>query len=356
MGRIEKDKNFLNIWVDGKAKPYKYNINTGEMYGLRGGVITSVPQGIYDLVVQNRANSNVLYCLYDIMRLRQSDIMGMSNDRKARLLLCDRLDGIGCPVSYNTYNYLDQFAKVVSTDPNTFAMFAEWLKTNPTGNLSDWIQTNAKRMWCIGNHIEVNEHLTEEMVDWLYNRRNHFKNEWLPTIAYWLPRYLWDYYGTSPDMGRIQNLFGYAERLEVKIDHKCDFFRTYINLYREYNLRKQELDNKAIKAMADRHRTALSFENNDYVVVIPETADEIINEGKNQHNCVGSYVRDVIAQYCNIVFVRKKNEPDKSYITVEIDKKGHIQQYLRAYNHSTQGTDNDFCQVYQKHLSTHWGE
>lgn len=356
MGRIEKDKNFLNIWIDGKAKPYKYNINTGEMYGLKGGVITSVPQGLYSVVSQNYNQSNVLYYLYEIMRWRQSDIMGMSNDRKDRLLLCDRLDSIGCPVDYNTYNYLDQFAKAISSMPNAFSVFAEWLKANPNGSMRDWVTANAKQMWCIGNHIEVNEHLTAEMVDWLYNRKDRFKPEWLSTIAYWLPRYLWDFYNKSPDINRIQCVFEYAEKLEVKIDHKCDFFRTYINLYREYSLRKQEMDNKAIKAMADRHRTALAFENDDYVVVIPETADEIINEGKNQHNCVGGYVNDVIQAYCNIVFVRKKNEPNKSYITVEINKNGRIRQYLRAYNHCAEGADNDFYRAYQQHLSTHWGE
>lgn len=356
MGRIEKDKNFLSIWIDGKAKPYRYNINTGEMHGLKGGVISSVPQGLYAVVVQNRQQSNVLYYLYEIMRWRQSDIMGMSHDRKAKLLLCDRLDSIGCPAHYNTYNFLDNFAEVLSTNPNTFAMFAEWLKANPNGTLGEWVQANKKRMWCIGNHIEANEHLTQEMVDWLYDRKDRFKAEWLPTIAYWLPRYLWDFYHASPDTGRIQRTFEYAEKLEVKIDHKCDFFRTYINLYREYSLRRQELDNKAIKAMADRHRTALTFENDDYVVVIPETADEIINEGKNQHNCVGGYVPDVIKQYCNIVFVRKKSEPDKSYITVEINSKGRITQYLRAYNHRSGEADNDFYRAYQQHLSTHWGE
>ena len=356
MGRIEKDKNFLNIWVDGKEKPYKYNINTGEMYGLKGGVITSVPQGLYGVVAQHSKQSIVLLYLFEIMRWRQSDIMGLSTDRKNKLLLCDRLDSIGCPADYNTYNYLDQFAKAVSANSNAFGMFAEWFKTNPDGNVGEWIQTTAKRMWCMENRIEANEHLTQEMVDWLYNRKDRFKAEWLPTIAYWLPRYLWDFYHASPDVGRLQSIFAYAEQLEVKIDHKCDFFRTYINLYREYSLRKQELDNRAIKAMADRHRNALAFENDDYVVVIPETADEIINEGKNQHNCVGSYVRDVINEYCNIVFVRKKSEPDKSYITVEIRTNGYIGQYLREYNHQASATDNAFRKLYQEHLSTHWGE
>ena len=356
MGRIEKDKNFLNIWVDGKAKPYRYDLNSGVMYGLKGGVISSVPQGLYSVVVQNYRQSNVLYYLYEIMRWRQTDIMGMNTERKDRLLLCDRLDSIGCPADRNTYSYLGEFAKTVSANPNAFGMFAEWLKANPNGTLYAWITTNAKQMWCMSNHIEVNEHLTERMINWLYDRKDRFKTEWLPTIAYWLPRYLWDFYHESPDVGRIQSIFEYAEKLEVKIDRKCDFFRTYINLYREYNLRKQELDNKAIKAMADRHRTALAFENDDYVVVIPETADEIINEGNNQHNCVSGYVRDVIRQYCTIVFVRQKSNPNKSYITVEINPRGRIVQYLRECNRRPCDDDVAFQQMYQAHLSTHWGE
>lgn len=356
MSRIEKDKNFLNIWITGKEKPYRYDINSGLMYGLKGGVISSVPQGLYNVVSQNSEQSNVLYYLFRVMRWRQSDIIGLSADRREKLLLCDRLDSIGCPVNYSTYNYLDLFAQAISANSNAFGMFAEWLKAHPNGNMSDWVTANAKRMWCISNHIEVNEHLTEQMVNWLYDRKDRFKAEWLPTIAYWLPRYLWDFYHESPDLGRIQYVFECAEKLDVKIDHKCDFFRTYINLSREYTLRKQEIDNKAIKAMADRHRNALAFENDDYVVIIPETADEIINEGKNQHNCVGSYVRDVIRENCNIVFVRQKSNPNVSYITVEIYPNGRIGQYLRSYNHYASDADNDFRRLYQQHLSTHWGE
>lgn len=356
MGRIEKDKNFLNIWVTGKEKPYRYDINSGVMYGLKGGVISSVPQGLYSVVSQNYRQSNVLYYMYSLMRWRQTDIMGMDTYRKEKLSLCDRLDSIGCPVSYETHNYLDQFAKTVSATPNVFGMFAEWLKENPNGDVGTWMQTNAKQMWCIANHIEVNQHLTEEMVNWLYNRKDRFQPEWVPAIAYWLPRYLWDFYGESPDVNRIQTLFFYAKELGVTVDHKCDFFRTYINLHREYTLRKTELDNKAIKANVDRHKVALAFESDDYVVVIPETANEIINEGKNQHNCVGGYVGSVIRNDCTIVFVRQKSNPDKSYITVEISPRGRIVQYLRECNNRPCGDDVAFQQMYQAHLSTHWGE
>ena len=57
-----------------------------------------------------------------------------------------------------------------------------------------------------------------------------------------------------------------------------------------------------------------------------------------------------------LLFVRKKNEPNKSYITVEINTDGRIQQYLREYNHRPEDADNDFYRAYQRHLLTHWGE
>lgn len=43
MGRIEKEKNLVKFWVDGKAKPYILDINKGELIGLRGAALVTIP-------------------------------------------------------------------------------------------------------------------------------------------------------------------------------------------------------------------------------------------------------------------------------------------------------------------------
>jgi hypothetical protein len=60
----------------------------------------------------------------------------------------------------------------------------------------------------------------------------------------------------------------------------------------------------------------------EYTVVFPHSAKSLIEEGMQQHNCVGSYTRHIINGNCIIFFIRKKDEPDKSFITAECTKYG----------------------------------
>lgn len=53
---------------------------------------------------------------------------------------------------------------------------------------------------------------------------------------------------------------------------------------------------------------------------MPTTPKELIDEGEQQHNCVGVYYNDSMSEgNVFIYFIRKKNEPEKSYITCRFD-------------------------------------
>lgn len=58
------------------------------------------------------------------------------------------------------------------------------------------------------------------------------------------------------------------------------------------------------------------LELDDLQIIVPHTLEDFVDEGTQQHNCVGSYYHNSIAKGENLIyFVRKKNNPDKSYIT-----------------------------------------
>ena len=61
------------------------------------------------------------------------------------------------------------------------------------------------------------------------------------------------------------------------------------------------------------------------MIVPPKTAAEIVEEGHALHHCVGGYVSRVANKECMILFLRKKEEPDKPFYTIEI-KNGAVQQ------------------------------
>ena len=54
----------------------------------------------------------------------------------------------------------------------------------------------------------------------------------------------------------------------------------------------------------------------DYIVVVPQTVQDLENEGKQQNNCVGHYYNDSIAKGEDLIyFLRKKDNANKSVVT-----------------------------------------
>ena len=138
---------------------------------------------------------------------------------------------------------------------------------------------------------------------------------------------------------------------------KGDFFRQYINAKRAYRINKDTLINKGIAINQQKRLKALSFENETFMVVVPMTKEELRTEGELQHNCVGGYGDRIAEGNRNVVFIRRKADPTKAYITCDIYTDGTINQYLTKYNQGVSADDaKEFYRAYQEHLSTHWGE
>ena len=87
-------------------------------------------------------------------------------------------------------------------------------------------------------------------------------------------------------------------------------------------------NNKIIEKFVDRAKNAkieenlkkLNFINNlemgDFIVVVPQTMEDKAKEGQMQNNCVGYYYDNSIRNGNDFIyFIRKKENPNKSYIT-----------------------------------------
>lgn len=69
-------------------------------------------------------------------------------------------------------------------------------------------------------------------------------------------------------------------------------------------------------------KAALS--NKELQIVCPKQANDLVDEGKALHHCVGGYIDSVAEGRSLIVFVRRVEEPKKPYVTVEVrDGKSH---------------------------------
>ena len=68
------------------------------------------------------------------------------------------------------------------------------------------------------------------------------------------------------------------------------------------------------------------FENDDFIAVAPTAPQDLANEGMTLHHCVKSYIGRVSNGHTNIMFIRKKEDPDIPFYTVEISNDGTIEQ------------------------------
>ena len=60
------------------------------------------------------------------------------------------------------------------------------------------------------------------------------------------------------------------------------------------------------------------FQDKNFLIKVPKTSKEVIDEGDALGHCVASYIPKIINGDCIILFMRKSREPDTSYLTVEL--------------------------------------
>ena len=101
----------------------------------------------------------------------------------------------------------------------------------------------------------------------------------------------------------------------------------------EKNRKKDQSFEKATK----KYRKLFTIETDDLILRPANTVTEIVIEGQCQHNCVGrsNYAENMKNGHTMILFLRKKDNPNKSYYTVETDMNGKLRQAYAANNQKT---------------------
>lgn len=117
------------------------------------------------------------------------------------------------------------------------------------------------------------------------------------------------------------------------ISKKCDkypknFLTTHQITCRNYERLKREYPEELFK---NRINLDYEYKKGNYIFIYPKCVQDIKDEAVQQNNCVASYIDKVIDRKCHILFLRKKDEPYKSLVTIEVQN-NKIIQAKRAYN------------------------
>lgn len=143
----------------------------------------------------------------------------------------------------------------------------------------------------------------------------------------------------------------------IKLCNQLHYERTYKDLYLSICRMEKEKRLMAEKLCVEYQKNApLFFEDDNYIVLIPTTADEFKREADYQHNCVFRvYYPKVLDCETHVVFIRKKSDIDTSYITCEVNNEGKIIQYLGRYNKlPKEESIREFYLSYKRYLQEHF--
>lgn len=361
---VTKEKNFLMLQDSTKTAPYKFDINTGIFYGLREKPIHKYPAGFPTWLRENYSINGILSLMhyirtnpfrYDI----HSDINTPNVFSQCANLfrIVDKLNSIN--YHFNIYNSSEFNKESLIFIDNNFKDFSKYVRENgDNASLRDYKQKNEKKLWMKKYNLVPTDYITEDIIYTLYYNRTYYDNTKMPYVLSYIRKGLLDWFnGYNDDYRAFDKVNSYFNMCEAmgKEPEKGDFFRLYINTYREYQLAKTEIDTRAIQKNLAKH-PALAFENDAFKVVIPKNVQDFKAEADAMHNCVYSmYMNRVINGHTNVVFIRKKNDINTPYITCEVSNSGRIVQYLASYNRPVQDVNaSKFEFAYQNYLWNNW--
>lgn len=139
---------------------------------------------------------------------------------------------------------------------------------------------------------------------------------------------------------KLSELIRYLTTYNIS-DELLDTNRTVFQNYKTYQIYNDESQAGRIGFELRR----LNFMNgkyfDNYIVVVPQTYEDLVDEGKQQNNCVGHYYNDSILRGENLIlFIRRSNSPKKSYVTCRYNiKKQDIVEYKYKNNQNVYGND-----------------
>lgn len=200
--------------------------------------------------------------------------------------------------------------------------FEVWYNTR-----NEWKKRNK---YLTEEHLKILEHYIPEKSNCYYSNTDPFVIEKLinqyPKYLHWYMDDNFNLLDLKKDERKfiIENGLHLHEAEVLLKTHRQDlkFIRKWLS-----SLQYQEHFNKAYKEL----KTA----NKHFVITMPKTPEELTEEGRKLHHCVGSY-KNKHGKTTTIVFVRKAKEPLKPYITCEF-KRGKISQFYTEHNEQPTG-------------------
>lgn len=296
-----KDKNIITFMLNDDKK-YLFDVNSLICYGLAGKPLKRLPK---DLQYYRGNNLSI----YMVTTMFQNAMPANFFRYKQIIQLADKLSSMGYEANDISYYTIERFAELVDkekygiiiSEKRVLNYFRETVKTEISYDAFVQSLANELLKKIITIDLETREMtIIKNLMEYGYSSCE------IKLIANWLSRgvgYIYNH--NAYDLNRIFSRFFSKARDIDYTPTKDDFFRQFIMVNKNYDMRKEEIDNKKLHQYQTTKN--LNFEDENFIVVVPTTVKEFEFEGNSQGNCVyTSYLRQVVEGCTNVVFVRKK--------------------------------------------------
>ena len=118
---------------------------------------------------------------------------------------------------------------------------------------------------------------------------------------------------------RVNKLFQRHDELVVMCNAE-DFMSQAKKIHRKF---------PAINKICQSLKAKYEYSNKDYMIIAPESLEDILNEGRELNHCVANndrYWERIVRKEAYILFLRRADNPSKSYYTLEIEPDGTVRQ------------------------------
>ena len=349
--KIYKDRQFLVFdFEDGQM--VKYDFATKTCIGKRGKPVSNLCSQLRGLTIDELCNNCVDERYGKFLRYVKDhggeygcsiNNIGTILNRVPRFANFEQIfsagidDVVGSDFRYNINDIPKALIKLCKTHNITLSnQFLEFYKESPDAY---YLAYNLEYMSLNDNDIyNILSSYTSTYENWNWHRRPRFAS--LVNEYGYNAKALMMYLDHLKTFEAIENMDWMMRELEdyakmmKEISPKFDkypkhFLTTHKIASRNYNRLKHKFDEEKF---VKRINTEMEHTFDRFCFIYPKCIQDIKDESVQMSNCVSSYVQRVIDGHCDILFLRYKDSPDKSLVTIEV-RNNVIVQALQRYNH-----------------------
>ena len=369
-----QEKENIYIYSGNGERYYRINMNTGEMFGQTGRKLTSPKQITHALELYLRSDYLPLTLALAVGACELCSFVSYPEEADTKSL-SDSLTTFYSVVGEEATKISASLLRSRATDLRDFAPYTKhfreiWELTDKKyGNsamyykITGWCNAMNKYIQdCIifGCSAEDIKNLMPEEYHNSFNRftarlrLTHLSKEEIDAILYYgvKQKIFSPVFVNTYMISYLADYISYCRDINKKPIKTASFTREFVETYQAWSILKTEIDKKKIVNNYARRAKFWDFSYGDFIVKIPTCGEDLVKEGQLMHHCVGNYVNKIADGSTYICFIRHKDNPDKQYITCQIDPKtGKIGQYYLAYDRLiSSNEDIDFKKAYQEYL------